>query len=40
MCSTIDSFLGFCGYMPLTTKLSVLSVVVAAFLAITLTARS
>jgi|GEM_PF-2613278 hypothetical protein len=40
MCSTIDRFLGYCGYMPTTTKLTVLSVVIAAFLAMALTARS
>jgi hypothetical protein len=40
MCSTIDRFLGYCGYMPPSTKLSLLSVVVAAFLAMALAARS
>ncbi len=40
MCSTIDRFLGYCGYMTPTTKFALLSVVVAAFLAVTLAARS
>ena len=40
MCYTLDRFLGYCGYMPPTTKLALLSVVVAAFLAMTLAARS
>lgn len=40
MCSTLDRFLGYCGSMPPTTKLSLLSAVVAAFLAMALTARS
>ncbi len=39
MCSTLDRFFGYCGYMPPTTKLALLSVVVAAFLAMVL-ARS
>jgi hypothetical protein len=40
MCSTFDRFLGYCGYMPPTTKLALVSVVVAAFIAMALTARS
>jgi hypothetical protein len=40
MCSTLDRFLGFCGYMPASTKLALVSVVVAAFIAMALTARS
>lgn len=40
MCSTIDRFIGYCGYTPPTTKLALLSLVVAALLAISLTARS
>jgi len=40
MCSTLDRLLGYCGYMAPSTKLEVLSVVVAAFLAMTLAARS
>ena len=40
MCSTIDRFLGYCGYMSPSTKLELLSVAVAAFLAMALAARS
>jgi hypothetical protein len=40
MCSTIDRVLGYCGYMPPSTKLSLLAVAVAAFLAMALAARS
>ena len=40
MCSTIDRFLGYCGYMPPTTKLALFSVVIAAFLAMALAARN
>ncbi|HUN47467.1 MAG TPA: hypothetical protein VMU85_13145 [Stellaceae bacterium] len=40
MCSTIDRFLGYCGYMPPATKFAVVSVIVAACLAVALTARS
>lgn len=40
MCSTLDRLFGYCGYMSPSTKLEVLSVVVAAFLAMTLAARS
>ncbi|HLJ20349.1 MAG TPA: hypothetical protein VKU84_09135 [Stellaceae bacterium] len=40
MCSTLDRFLGYCGYMPPGTKLALVSVVVAAFIAMALTARS
>jgi hypothetical protein len=40
MCSTLDTFLGYCGSMPSTTKLSVISLAVAAFLALALAARS
>ena len=40
MCSTIDRLLGYCGYMSSSTKLELLSVVVAAFLAMALAARS
>jgi hypothetical protein len=40
MCSTLDRLLGSWGYMPPSTKLALLSVVVAAFLAMALAARS
>ena len=40
MCSTLDRFLGYCGYMPPTTKLALVSVVVAAFLAMAMATRS
>jgi len=40
MCSTIDRFLGYCGSMPPTTKLSLISIVIAALLSIALAARS
>ena len=40
MCSTIDRLLGYCGYMPPSTKLWPLAVAVAAFLAMALAARS
>lgn len=40
MCSTLDRFLGFCGPMPESGKLALLSVVIAAFIAIALAARS
>ncbi len=40
MCSTLDRFLGYCGYMPPETKLALISVVVAAFIAMALTAKS
>jgi hypothetical protein len=40
MCSTIDRFLGYCGYMSASTKLELLSVVVAALLGVALAARS
>ena len=40
MCSTVDRFLGYCGYMSSTTKLELLTVVIAAFLAVALAARS
>ena len=39
MCSTLDRFLGFCGYMTPSDKLALLSVAVAAFIAMALTAR-
>ena len=40
MCSTLDRFLGYCGYMPPSTKLALVSVVIAAFIAMAWTARS
>lgn len=40
MCSTLDRFLGYCGYMPPQTKLALLSIVVAAFIAMALTVKS
>jgi hypothetical protein len=40
MCSTLDRFFGYCGYMPPTTKLAFFSIVIAACLAISLAARS
>ncbi len=40
MCSTLDRLLGYCGYMPASTKLALLSIVVAAFIAMALTAKS
>ena len=40
MCYTLDRFFGFCGTMTPSTKLALLSVVVAAFIAMTLTAKS
>jgi len=33
MCSSIDRFLGYCGYMPPATKFAIVSVIIAAFLA-------
>src|SRR5262249_40467377 len=39
MCSTLDRFLGFCGPMPESGKLALLSVVAAAFIAMALAAR-
>lgn len=40
MCSTLDRLLGYCGYMTPSTKLSLVAVAVAAFIAMALTARS
>ncbi len=40
MCSTLDRFLGVCGYMPLSTKLALVSVLVAAFIAMALTVKN
>ena len=40
MCSTVDLFLGYCGYLSSTSKFELLSVVVAAFIAMALAARS
>jgi hypothetical protein len=40
MCYTLDRFLGYCGYMPPSTKMALLSVVVAAFIAMALTAKT
>ena len=40
MCSSIDRFLGYCGYMSPATKFAILSAIVAACLAVALTARS
>jgi hypothetical protein len=40
MCSTLERFLGQCGYMQPTTKFAIVSMIAAAFLAMALAARS
>ena len=40
MCSTLDRLLGYCGYMDPSTKLSLVAVAIAAFIAMALTARN
>jgi hypothetical protein len=39
MCSAIDRFLGYCGYMPPSTRFAVYAVIIAALLAISMRAR-
>ncbi len=39
MCSTIDRFLGYCGYMPPSSRFAIYAVVIAALLAISLRVR-
>ena len=40
MCSTLERFLSQCGYMQPTTKFAIVSMIVVAFLAVALAARS
>jgi hypothetical protein len=40
MCSTLDRFLGYCGYMPPQTKLALVSALVAVFIAMAVTTKS
>jgi len=40
MCSVVDRFLGYCGYMPPQSRFAVYAVIITALLAISLRARS
>lgn len=40
MCSVVDRFLGYCGYMPPQSRFAVYAVLIMALLAISLRARS